>query len=231
MAGRRLGRAKIPRVTQETQFFLVLRRPRTAASVVELSHCASLSRSQFSKMFTTWIGFLDFELCTLHKLPEHDPRIVIKSFLPFPKTCIVIDCTEVYTKRPFGLRSCKQLFFNYKQHNTVKFLVGVSLSGTINFVSNMLGGRASDQLITRECGLLDLLKPGQAVMADRGFALEKDLTARGIRVLIPIFFGSHRTQLTAATNLCWWQPPRLYIRRAKTILRWPLYVSAVVSNP
>ena len=197
-AARRLGRPKIMRLSLEQQFFLVLRRLRTAASVVELSHSAGIPRSQFSKMFTTWINFLDFELRALHKLPEHDPRIVIKSFLPFPRTRIIIDCTEVYTKRPSGLRSRKQLFSNYKHHNTVKFLVGISPSGAINFVSNMWGGRASDQLITRECGLLDLLKPGQAVMADRGFALEEDLTARGIQLLIPSFLGSHRTQLSAA---------------------------------
>ena len=35
-------------------------------------------------------------------------------------------------------------------------------------------------------------------MADYGFALEEDCTERGIKLLIPSFLGSHRTQLTAA---------------------------------
>ena len=197
-AHRRPARTRANSLPLEQQFFLVLRRLRTAASVVELAHCAAISPSQFSKLFTTWINFLDFELRAMHRWPQGDPRVLIKSFLPFPKTRVVIDCTEVYTKRPSGLTGRKQLFSNYKHHNTAKFLVGIAPSGAIIYVSNMWGGRASDQLITRECGLLDLLKPGQTLMADRGFALEEDCTERGIKLLIPSFLGSHRTQLTAA---------------------------------
>ena len=35
-------------------------------------------------------------------------------------------------------------------------------------------------------------------MADHGFSLEEDLAQRGIKLYIPSFLGSHRTQLTAA---------------------------------
>lgn len=50
------------KLSVEEQFFLVLVRLRTSASVLDLSHRASISPSTFSKLFTTWINFLAYEL-------------------------------------------------------------------------------------------------------------------------------------------------------------------------
>ena len=185
------------KLTLEEQFFAILVRLRTAVSVKEISHRCDISISSFSKMFTTWINFLASELRDLHKIPAAKPKVLIKSFLKFPNTRIVIDCTEVFCKRPSGLQARKQLFSNYKHHTTAKFLVGISPSGAILYVSDMWGGRASDKKITLECGLLDQLKPGHDVMADRGFTIRDELEANGIRLIIPSFLGSERAQLRA----------------------------------
>ena len=104
---------------------------------MEMSRRCSLSPSYFSKLFTTWINFLAYELRALHKVPAANPRVLIKAFTKFPHTRVVIDCTEVFCKRPSGLTARKQLFSKYKHHNTFKFLLGIS--------SNMWGGRASDK--------------------------------------------------------------------------------------
>ena len=185
-------------LTIEDQFFYVLVRLRTGVSILEIAHRCGVSSGDFSKMFTTWVNFLAYELQAMHPFPEDSPRILAKAFLKFPSTRIVVDGTEVYTKRPSGLMSRKQLFSHYKHHNTVKFLVGISASGAILYVSNMWGGEASDQKMTRECGVLDLLSCGQDFMADRGFTVQADLEARGIRSHIPSFLGSHRSQLTSS---------------------------------
>jgi len=37
-----------------------------------------------------------------------------------------------------------QTWSNYKKHNTVKFLIGVTPQGTIDFISKGWGGRVSD---------------------------------------------------------------------------------------
>ena len=79
----------------------------------------------------------------------------------------------------------------------MKFLVGIAPSGAVLYVSGGWGGRASDQKITSECGLLDELQTGQDVMADRGFTVETLLLQRGCRLIIPSFLGTHRTQLLA----------------------------------
>ncbi|XP_068506554.1 uncharacterized protein [Syngnathus scovelli] len=66
----------------------------------------------------------------------------------------------------------------YKQKNTVKYLVAITPQGSISFISLGYGGRASDKHITEESGPLDLLLPGDQVLADRGFTVQ---TSAGIR--------------------------------------------------
>ena len=150
-----------------------------------MAHQCGVSPSWFSRMFTTWVNFLAYQLSAMHKFPSSSPRIVHKAFMKFPYTRVVIDCTEVYTKRPSGLQARKQLFSQYKHHNTVKFLVGISPL----CVSNCWGGRASDKKITMESGLLDKLNAGQDVMADRGFDISVHLETVGMELHIPSFLA------------------------------------------
>ena len=79
------------------------------------------------------------------------------------------------------------MYSNYKHHTTYKFLVGVTPSGYVAFVSDVLGGRARDKHITLSSKLLDSMEPGDAVMADRGFLIDDDLKARGITLIRPAF--------------------------------------------
>ena len=78
-------------------------------------------------------------------------------------------------------------FSNYKHHNTLKFLIGITPSGVISFVSDAWGGRVSDRRLVIESGLLDLLEPGDNVMADKGFTIGDLLTERKCSLNIPPF--------------------------------------------
>ena len=110
---------------------------------------------------------------------------------------MILDCTDVYALRPSGLQARKQMFSNYKHHITIKFLIACSTNGSVTYVSRAWGGRASDKKITcDQC--LDLLLPGEAVMADRGFLVEEEVTARGCKLYIPAFLTAGRAQLNAA---------------------------------
>ena len=60
---------------------------------------------------------------------------------------------------------------NYKRHNTVKYLIGVTPQGSVSFISFGWGGRVSDEYLTENCKLLNNLLPGDIVLADTGFGI------------------------------------------------------------
>ena len=78
-------------------------------------------------------------------------------------------------------------FSSYKNHNTYKALIGISPSGAITFVSKLFPGSISDKQLTLKSGILDLLEPGDSVMADKGFDIEEYLIPLGVKLNIPPF--------------------------------------------
>ena len=74
---------------------------------------------------------------------------------------------------------------DYKSHNTVKFLIGISPAGFVTFLSDCYGGRASDRFITSDSGFYDCLDPYDEVMADRGFQIKEELMLKFCSLSVP----------------------------------------------
>lgn len=109
-------------------------------------------------------------------------------FHNFSDTRIVLDCTEIFIQTPSSLENKCQTYSNYKSHNTFKSLIGISMTGAVCLVSKLWGGSTSDVHITRNCGLLETLQPGDAVMADKGFVhIQQDLEKMGVKLYCPPF--------------------------------------------
>ena len=113
------------------------------------------------------------------------PQCFIDSFEY--KTTVIIDCFEIFINRPTNLMARVQTFSNYKHHNTVKVLIGISPQGTISFVSEAWGGRTSDKFLTENFGSLRNLLPGDLVLADRGFKIHDKVMFYHENLNIPAF--------------------------------------------
>lgn len=106
----------------------------------------------------------------------------------YPMCRVIIDCTEVPIERPAEVSEQVNTWSNYKSDFTLKFLVGTTPSGFIQFVSKVFGGRSSDTYITGNSGLLDYLEPNDLVMADKGFPnIRCELDQRQVTLEMPPF--------------------------------------------
>ena len=66
-------------------------------------------------------------------------------------------------------------------------LIGITPQGTISFVSEAWGGRASDTFVTDNSGFLTNLLPGDLVHADRGFTVHESVWYYQASLNIPAF--------------------------------------------
>lgn len=58
----------------------------------------------------------------------------------------IVDCFEVFIERPSNLMARAQTWSNYKHHNTVKFLIGISPQGLVTFLSKAwVGGQVTNK--------------------------------------------------------------------------------------
>ena len=129
----------------------------------------------------------------------------VKATLPsvfkekFATTYAIIDGSEVFIETPSDLFMQSSTWSQYKQHNTVKFLVACTPNGGICYISPVYVGSISDIEFTRRSGFLTKLedKPGISIMADRGFTIKDILKELGINLNIPPFLEG-RKQLSSS---------------------------------
>ena len=137
------------------------------------------------------------------------------------KQCIVIiDCFEIFIERPTNLKVRAQTWSNYKHHNTVKFLIGISPQGAISFISKGWGGRVSDVHLTENCGILDTLLPGDLILADRGFNIHESAGLFCAQVKIPPFTkGKNKLSKTEVNNSRQLSCVRIHVERVIGVVR------------
>ena len=175
-------------LTPLNEFFLVLCRLRCSMMEKDLAFRFGISQPTVCRILITWINFLYFKFKDVNLWPS---RQQVNNFMPkafkdsYPTTRCIIDATEIFIQSPSNPQAQQLTYSSYKNHNTLKALVVVTPSGAISFVSTLYGGNISDRELTQRSGLLDLLDPGDSVMADRGFTIADMLDLRGVTLNIP----------------------------------------------
>ena len=223
------------------ELFMVLVRLRLNLLEKDLSHRFNCSLSTVSRVCTAWLPFLSTQLYPLITWPS---RELINHHMPtqfrdvYPSTRVIIDCTELFIETPSSLNIQSSTWSSYKHHNTFKGLIGISPTGTCIFVSSLYTGGISDKEITRCSGILDLVEPGDSVMADKGFDISYELLTRGCKLNMPPFVrGGHlsKSEVTRTRKIA---SLRIHVERAigcikqyhilSTVI--PLSISPFVNN-
>ena len=173
------------------EYFLTLVRLRLGLLEQDLADRFGISQALVSVIFNTWLNLLHTHLSSLNFWPSHE---TINEHMPqeflnskYSKTRVIIDATELFIEKPSDLALQSVTWSNYKSHNTLKGLIGISPFGCVTFVSELWAGSISDVELTEKSGLLDLLEAGDCVMADKGFTISDLLAQRGVTLNIPPF--------------------------------------------
>ncbi|XP_028403929.1 uncharacterized protein LOC114526517 [Dendronephthya gigantea] len=173
------------------QFILVLLRLRLNLPLKDLGYRFNVSLSTVSRIWHKVITVMHQRVKFLIDWPQ---REFLQATMPMDfrnafgsKVVVIIDCFEVYIERPSNLLARAQTWSNYKHHNTVKFLIGISPQGLVSYISSAWGGRASDKRITEESGMLKKLLPDDVVLADRGFDIDDSVGFSCASLKIPAF--------------------------------------------
>ncbi len=109
-----------------------------------------LSRTSVACIINTWINLIYQILKDWLIWPSAEQ---VKSMLPknypekYADTRVILDCTEFFVLKPKNCSAQASTYYQYKHHNTVKVLIGITPRGLITFVSNPYGGNSSDRHI------------------------------------------------------------------------------------
>ena len=149
-------------ITHGNHLLLVLMKLRHGYVNKDLALRFNTNVTNISNIFRTYLKALSDILKNFIVWPEREAlrRNIPSSFKNFKNCVCTIDCN-------------------------IKYLVGITPSGTVSFLSAGWGGRASDKEITRNSGFLDKVTFGDCVLADRGFLIEEKLATRGEVLRIP----------------------------------------------
>ena len=160
---RQQSEAGAPRLlSARNEFLLVLYTLRLHLLEEDLTYQFCISQASVSRIFSTWINFL---YCKFKEIPIWPPKHQVDHYMPlsfeefYPTTRCIIDATEIFIQQPSSPAAQQLTFSTYKNHNTLKALLGVTPSGAISFISKLFGGCISDQELTIKCVILDLVEP------------------------------------------------------------------------
>ena len=99
----------------------------------------------------------------------------------YPTTYIIIDASELFIETPSDLMLQSSTWSNYKQHNTTKFLIGITPNGAIIFVSSAFLGSISDPELTCSSGLISKLQGKDSISVMAEFTVAEEIPKQNPR--------------------------------------------------
>ncbi|XP_044260859.1 uncharacterized protein LOC123008880 [Tribolium madens] len=149
----------------------------------------NLSTSSVSRYFYSILSLLSVSMKPLIYWPTKEEIIanLPKCFEKYSNTRAVIDCTEIKVDRCKCLKCRILTYSHYKSTHTLKYLIAITPSGLISFVSSGYGGRTSDKAIFNKEKLIDKFDPHDGIMVDKGVLIEKECEENFLKLIRPPF--------------------------------------------
>lgn len=193
------------KLTSLEQLLIVLVRLRVGLLTEDMSYRFHLSTGLISKIVSTWVRFLHHQLTMHLKWRMFPSRQVIAQTLPkvfkdLKNIRALLDCTEFFCQSPSNFEHQGNLYSSYKAHTTFKVLIACAPQGSISFVSDAYEGSISDREIVIQSKFVDLLDPGDLIIADRGFTIHDIVESKQAFLNIPPFLNG-RDRLTAQEEI------------------------------
>lgn len=174
-----------------SQLLLTLMKLRLNLDFTDIAYRFGISNTTASNYFFSIIDVLYERYNSLIIWPDREvlQKTVPECFCEVFKqnVTIIIDCFEIFIQKPSNFKTNAQCWSNYKHHNTIKFLIGITPQGTICFISEAWGGRASDKFIVENSNFLNYIMPNDVVLVDRGFLISDALRTLRANLVIPAF--------------------------------------------
>ena len=198
------------------EYLLTLVRIRRGYGLKHIAYLFGTYDSYCSRIFTTWINLLAkcLEQTILWPSQKLVKANLPRAFSAYPRTRVIIDCTEFKIQKPFRPVAQRITWSNYKHSNTAKLLVGIMPSGAFTFVSKVYSGSISDLAIVEKSGFVDKITEGDDVMADRGFNIRHLLLDRKATLNIPAFSHGKRLSSKAVRRSRNIASVRIHVERA-----------------
>ena len=175
------------KLSSDDQFLLMSMKIRLNTPMHDLANRFGVSITTCSRVFTSWTKASAIVLRSFVFVPDQGIINVIKPsrFSSIRNLNMIIDCSELFIQTPKNHILQRITWSSYKHHNTLKFLVGISPNSMITFISNAFCGSISDKEISIQSNFFDNLLPYCKIMADKGFIINQECTARRIHLIIP----------------------------------------------
>lgn len=181
-------------LTCRQKILLTMMRLKLDLSYVSLAIFFQISSKSVKRYFDKTIQHLSMLLKPVIRFPpkEEISANIPNCFRNYQSTRIVLDCTEMYVEKSKCLRCRLKTYSHYKSRHTVKFLIGVTPSGLISYLSKGYGGRTSDKAIFNNENLIEKLEIGDSIMVDKGFLIEKECSENFIKLIRPPFLKKEK---------------------------------------
>lgn len=140
-------------------------------------------------------------------------------FGPFKNLRIIMDTSHFQIEKSKDMQQQGNTYSSYKHYTSAAVCFSISTYGGVSHVTLAYEGRISDKQIVLRSGILDKLKEGDVIMADRGFKLHDECSKRKLILIIPPEMSKDKKKLTAREEV-----------RTKAIASLRIYVEHLMSR-